>query len=347
MPGSRRCAASCRADDLPAARRARRKRRPRRSSRRSGGRVEVVDQLVRRVTLRCASPTISACPSRAEGRLDVWATRLFEFQFAELAEGPRAARAGGRDRPRLPRPHRPRDRPPQGRTGTRRDDVLARCLALQAAGEPGYSDVEIRTALLCMIVGGPPQPPMVVPQAMEQLLRRPEALAAAQAAARRRTTTIALLHASSWRRCASIRSPRACRAIAIRDWTVARGTRRAADDPEGRDGHRGVRLGDDGRAAACPSPRGSTRTGGRTSTSISATSLHECFGRHINGATLHRMLKPLLSRPNLRRAPARGPPDQERTIRGASGRGVRVSIGNPALFSPAPPAPHLGLAIAR
>ena len=64
------------------------------------------------------------------------------------------------------------------------DDVLGRCLALQAAGEPGFSDVQIRTALLCMIVGGPPQPPMVVPQAMEQLLRRPDALAAACDAAR-------------------------------------------------------------------------------------------------------------------------------------------------------------------
>jgi cytochrome P450 len=64
------------------------------------------------------------------------------------------------------------------------DDVMARCLRRQAEGAPGYSDIEIRTMLLCMIVGGPPQPPMVVPQALEQLLRRPEALAMAAAAAR-------------------------------------------------------------------------------------------------------------------------------------------------------------------
>ena len=30
--------------------------------------------------------------------------------------------------------------------------------------------------------------------------------------------------------------------------------------------------------------------------------LHQCFGRHINHATLHRMLKPLLRRSGLRRA---------------------------------------------
>jgi hypothetical protein len=33
--------------------------------------------------------------------------------------------------------------------------------------------------------------------------------------------------------------------------------------------------------------------------------LHECFGRYINHATLHRMLKPLLRRPRLRRADGR------------------------------------------
>ena len=33
--------------------------------------------------------------------------------------------------------------------------------------------------------------------------------------------------------------------------------------------------------------------------------LHQCFGIHINRATLHLMLKPLLKRPNLRRAPGR------------------------------------------
>lgn len=64
------------------------------------------------------------------------------------------------------------------------DDVLARCLANHAAGLPGYKDVEIHTAILCMIVGGPPQPPMVLPQAVDQLLRRPAWLAAAQEAAR-------------------------------------------------------------------------------------------------------------------------------------------------------------------
>jgi cytochrome P450 len=52
------------------------------------------------------------------------------------------------------------------------DDVLARCLQAQVEGDPWFTDAQIRTSLLCMVVGGPPQWPMVVPQAMEQLLRR-------------------------------------------------------------------------------------------------------------------------------------------------------------------------------
>ena len=44
----------------------------------SGGRVEVVDQLVRRVTFDMLTEYFGV-PAPAEGRLDVWATRLFEF----------------------------------------------------------------------------------------------------------------------------------------------------------------------------------------------------------------------------------------------------------------------------
>jgi hypothetical protein len=60
------------------------------------------------------------------------------------------------------------------------------------------------------IVGGPPQPPMVVPQAMEQLLQRPKVLAEAQAAARADDDDRCA--AMCWKRCASIRSRRGCRA---------------------------------------------------------------------------------------------------------------------------------------
>jgi cytochrome P450 len=263
----------------------------------SGGRVEVVDQLVRRVTFDVLGRYFGV-PEPAEGRLDVWATRLFEFQFMgspgdhDLRSQVDAIAPAFRAHidQEIARRKSGDDAPP---------DVLSRCLDRQRAGEPGYSDVEIRTALLCMVVGGPPQPPMVVPQALEQLLRRPEALAAASAAATDGDDD------RLWRivREAMRFDPLApgLPRIATEDWTIARGTRRQHTirkdatvivafasammdkrripepgrfDPERR-AHEYIHFGN---------------------------GLHECFGRHINQATLHLMLKPLLRQPRLRRA---------------------------------------------
>ena len=154
---------------------------------RAGGRLEVVDELVRRVTFAVLSDYFGV-PDPPGADLRVWATRLFEFQFADPGDDPALRADVDRMAPAL-RDHI------DGLIAARRgsnttgsdfegDDVLGRCLALQRQGEPGFSDEQIRTALMGMIVGGPPQPPMVVPQALEQLLRRPDALMGAQAAAR-------------------------------------------------------------------------------------------------------------------------------------------------------------------
>src|SRR5260370_1203993 len=109
--------------------------------------------------------------------------------------------------------------------------VRGRCGALVRSGGRGYGGVEIRTALLCMLGGGPPQPPMVTPQAMEQLLRRPEALADAYEAAvagddaRLHDIVIEAMRFDPL-------APGLPR-IALTDWTVARGTRRATTIPKG------------------------------------------------------------------------------------------------------------------
>lgn len=103
------------------------------------------------------------------------------------------------------------------------DDVLARCLQAQAAGDAWFTDTQIRASLLCMIVGGLPQWPMVLPQAIDQLLRHPEALAAACAAARADDDELLrriVLEAMRFDPLAP-GLPR----IAARDWTLAFGTR--------------------------------------------------------------------------------------------------------------------------
>jgi cytochrome P450 len=262
----------------------------------SHGRVEVVS-LIRDVTFGLIAPYFGV-PEPAQGRLDVWATRLFEYQFAgtpddkplvdDVAEIAPAFRA------HIDRVIASRKEQPE-----KADDVLGRCLKLQREGVPGYSDVEIRTALLCMVVGGPPQPPIVLPKAMEQLLRRKDALAGAHQAALEGND--AHLHDIVFEAMRFDPLAPGLPRVALTDWTVARGTGRATKIPKGSivlmafasammDGRR------------IPDPR--RFDPGRLPYEYMhfGLGLHECFGRYINHATLHRMLKPLLRRPNLRRA---------------------------------------------
>lgn len=64
------------------------------------------------------------------------------------------------------------------------DDVLARCLKMQADGVPGMDDVGIRNNFVGLIVGAVPTISKCAAQALDQLLSRPEKLEGAQKAAR-------------------------------------------------------------------------------------------------------------------------------------------------------------------
>lgn len=268
----------------------------------SGGRLDVVD-MVRRVTFDLLGDYFGV-PPPAEGRIEVWASRLFEFQFTGSVKNA-AWLVEVRELSAAFRAHLDAVIAARKAGGTGPDDVLQRCLALQAQGVPGYSDVEIRTALLCMVVGGPPQPPMVVPQALDQLLRRPHWLAQARDAAlagsddRLRPVVMEAMRFDPL-------APGLLRK-ALSDWTVARGTPRARKIPK------------DARvlaafASAMMDSRRIDEPREFRPERVAAEyihfghGLHECFGRFINHATLHRMLKPLLEQPGLRRA------------RGSSGR---------------------------
>ena len=231
----------------------------------SGGRVEVVGQLVRRVTFDMLTEYFGI-PEPAQGRLDVWATRLFEFQFASSPKDRDLRKQVEKIAPAF-RAHIDREIGRRKVEGDRRDDVLGRCLALQAAGELGFSDVQIRTAILCMIVGGPPQPPMVVPQAMEQLLRRPDALAAACDAAR--ADEDEKLHRMVMEAMRFDPLAPGLPRIAAQNAWVARGTHRGRAIPEGSTviaAFASAMM--DPRAS--PRPNASIRIGARTNTSILA-----------------------------------------------------------------------------
>jgi cytochrome P450 len=271
------------------------------------GRLEVVDGLVRRVTFDLLGDYFGV-PQPPDGDLRIWGTRLFEFQFADGGNDPALRAEVDEIAPAL-RAHIDGEIQ-RRRAAPVKDDVLGRCLGLQAAGESGYSDVEIRTALMGFIVGGPPQPPMVVPQALEQLLRRPDALAGAQEAARAGNDALLagyVFEAMRFDPLAPALPP-----VATADGKLAAGTPRETAVKKG--AHVMAALSSammDERQV--PEPRRFDPRRRPPEFMHFGSGHHTCFGIHINKAILPRMLKPLLSRPNLRRAPG---PDGHLSKRG-------------------------------
>jgi cytochrome P450 len=264
----------------------------------SGGHVEVVDELVRQITFELYRDYFGI-PDPPGGDLRVWATRLFEFQFADMGNDPKLLAEVNVIAPAL-RDHIQGLINARRASGDVKDDILGRCLVEQAAGTPGFSDDQIRTALMGFIVGGPPQPPMVVPQAMEQLLRRPDALEGAQQAARDNDDKLLAGYVFEAMRFDPLAPflPR----VASQDATIAAGTRREVK----------VRakskvfvafssaMMDERRV---PDPKAFNPRRLPHEYIHFGYGLHQCFGIHMNNALLPLMLKALLKRPGLRRAP--------------------------------------------
>ncbi|MBD0272070.1 MAG: cytochrome P450 [Acetobacteraceae bacterium] len=283
-------------EDIPARLAPAFERRAEEVVREAGGRIEVVDALVRRISFEALLGYFGiAAP--ADGDLRVWATRLFEFQFADPGDDP-ALRAEVDDiAPRL-RAHIDGLIRNRRGSGPGPDDVLGRCLALQAEGKPGFADAQIRSGLIGLVVGGPPQQPMIVPQALEQLLRRPEALAGAIAAARAGDDALVAGHVFEAMRFDPI-APALPR-VATRDCTIAAGTGRAATIAAGTAVFVGLASAmRDRRRIADPEAFDPRRP--PHDYMHFGHGLHECFAAAINRAVLPLLLKPLLRR-GVRRA---------------------------------------------
>lgn len=262
----------------------------------AGGRLEVVDELVRRVTFDVLGEYFGI-PNPPTGDLRVWATRLFEFQFVD--QGPAIRAEVDEIAPAL-RQHIQSQIEQRRASGVVKDDVLGRCLEKQKRGDPRFSDDRIRTGLMGFVVGGPPQPPMVVPQALEQLLRRPEALAGAQKAAKNNDDKLLAGYVFEALRFDPL-APFLMR-VTTKPTTIAAGTRRAADV---REGSKVLVAFSSAMMDKRRLPDPKTFNPRRLPHEYIhfGYGLHQCFGIHINKAVLPLMLKPLLKRENLRRAP--------------------------------------------
>ena len=273
------------------------------------GELEVVD-FVRTVTFDVfckyfgipSSPGSTPLNGQYSHDLRVWLTRLFEFQFVDGANDPALRAEVDIYAPAL------RDyidsqiaaRKSEPQAGQPAEDVLGRCLELQLLGVPGMDDATIRSNLVGLLVGGMPQPPMGAPQALEQLLRRPAALARAQQAARQNDDKQLLGCVLEGMRFDPI-APMLFR-TAAEDYTIAPGTPRAHTIRKGTSVAAVMRSAmHDGRRVPSPETFNSDREPYQYL--HFGYGLHACFGVYINLALLPLMLKPILLRENLRRAP--------------------------------------------
>jgi cytochrome P450 len=262
----------------------------------ASGEIEVVS-LVRRVAFDMIGAYFGV-PEPDKGQLDVWGCRLFEFQFTGSKTDPEWL-AEAKEISASFREHIDRVIVARKASSAIPDDILQRCIAMQAAGKLGFSDKQIRTALLCMVVGGPPQPPMVVPQALEQLLRRPQWLAAAGDAARRDDDK--RLHHILFEAMRFDPLAPGLKRIALEECLIASGTSRATRIEKGTTVIAAFasammderRIPDPKRFDPERQPHEYVHFG---------HGLHECFGSAINHATLHRIVKPLLEKASLKRS---------------------------------------------
>lgn len=254
-----------------------------------GGQIEMVSY-VRDITAETLNAYFGT-PDPPDARLMDWAITLFTFLFADMNNDPvldaEVAKVAPALRDYIDSLIAARKASPGG------DDVLGRALALQAQGVPGLSDVQIRTALVGFIVAGLPQPAIAAPQALNQLFVRNQ-LAGAQKAARSGDDALLgayFFEALRFDPLAPFLIRRAAGEQMIGSTSIADGTLVFAVIQSAMM---------DGRVVKNPG-KFDVRRPPDNYLSFGA-GMHMCYAKAINEATIPLMIKPLLTRKNLRPA---------------------------------------------
>ncbi|NKC32867.1 cytochrome P450 [Falsiroseomonas selenitidurans] len=267
----------------------------------SGGRLDMPQDLTLPVLTGLLGQYFGT-PGPSSAEMAAWTTRMFWYLFVDLRGEEAVTRpalaAAEACRGYLDGVIAARRAAPAGT-----DQVLDRCLALQAAGVPGMDDLGIRNNLIGLLIGLVPTLSKACVKALDGLLDRPVALAAAQAAAR--ADDDAALAALLWE---ALRfdpvNPFIYRR-AVRETVIARGTLRARRVPEGTM-VLAANLSAMHDPIALDRPQDFRAGRGAEAYMLWGYGMHTCFGAHINQAVIPQMLKPLLRREGLRRA---GPVD--------------------------------------
>ena len=261
------------------------------------GRIDVPQDLTLNVPTRLLGAYFGT-PGPSEPEMIDWTTTMFWYLFIDLNADAgldaKAAAAAAACRDYLDETIRARKAAP-----SERDDVLQRCLAMQAAGLPGMDDLGIRNYLIGLVIGAVPTTSKAAVQALDQLLARPEALAGAQQAARAGDDELLARYVFEALRFNPI-NPVIYRR-AVRDTVIARNTLRARRIPQSTMVY-AANLAAMFDRLELPAPNSFRIDRPWGDYILWGYGLHTCFGAHINRVTIPALLKPLLKQKGLRRA---------------------------------------------
>jgi cytochrome P450 len=264
----------------------------------SGGKLDVPD-LAKRVPARLMARWFGT-PGPDEDTLIAWTLAMFEEIFVNVKDDPeikaRADDAAAAFRPHLDGVIAARKASSNGRG---EDDVLGRLLAMQTASPAAFTDEEIRTNFIGLIVGFVPTVATATTFAIDALLDRPEALEGAQRAARADDDDAVRAHVWEAMRLAP-QGPGLFRK-AMRDTRIAEGTHHETDIPAGTTVFAATQSAMlDGDVVDDPDE---FRPGRPAHHYLHfGAGLHVCFGRFANAMQIPLIAKSVLRREGLARA---------------------------------------------
>ena len=264
----------------------------------ANGHVDVAVDLGRAVPAKWVA-NYFGCPPPSQQELVDWGTAIFQFLFTDLnndpAVGAAARSAAAKACNWLDETIAKRKADPSNTT----DDVLGRCLKLQAAGLPGMDDLGIRNNLIGLITGAIPTTAKCCAQSLDELLKRPAELAKAQEAARAGNDAVFAQYVFEALRF-NPNNPGVFRTTA-EDYVVARDSPHATLIPKGTNVLASTQSAMfDERFVDSPNEFRIGRP--EYQAMMWGYGMHTCFGQYINRVQIPGILKPLLCRANLRRA---------------------------------------------
>jgi cytochrome P450 len=263
----------------------------------SGGHIDVVSQLAKVVPTRLIG-SYFGLPPTSDAELAEWASTVFQYLFADL-NNDRKLDATAREVAKKIHTWLDGIIAKRKAQPTQTDDVLGRCLALQAAGLPAMDDVSIRNNLIGLLVGAIPTTSKCCAQALDELLKRPAELEKAQEAARAGDDALFSQYVFEALRF-NPNNPGVFRTT-VEDYVVAKSTAHATLIPKGTSVIPATQSAMfDDRVVDSPNEFQIGRPG--YIYMHFGFGLHTCFGEYINRVQIPGILKPLLQRKGLRRA---------------------------------------------